>query len=74
MAARRRSTSRAPADGSARLVLTADEVASMLTVPVDTIKNLHRTGQLRGVLIGKHLRWRRSDVLAFVEALKPTTG
>lgn len=52
------------------LILTVKETAEMLRVPTDTITNLHRVGKLRGRKIGKHLRWRRTDVVAFVEALE----
>jgi excisionase family DNA binding protein len=34
------------------LVLTCQEVAALLQVPDETVKSLHRTGQLRAVMIG----------------------
>lgn len=58
-----------PETCTAPLVMTKQQVAEALTVSEDTIENLHRVGQLRGVLIGKHLRWRPADVSAFVEGL-----
>lgn len=65
-----------PAEGEwGSLVFTREQVAALLQVSEDTIANLHRTGQLRGVKIGKHLRWRPADVRAFVEGLgKNQTG
>ena len=51
------------------LVLTRKQVAERLQVPVDTVENLHRTGQLRGVKVGKHKRWRPTDVETFVQQL-----
>lgn len=53
------------------LVLTAAEAAAMLNVPPVTLVNLHRIGALRGVLVGRHLRWKPADVAAFVESLEP---
>ena len=52
-----------------QLLLTEAEVASALRVRPTTVANLHRVGELRGVLIGRHLRWRPSDVEAFVKTL-----
>lgn len=51
------------------LVLTRDQVASVLQVPPDTIENLHRTRQLCGFQIGKHLRWDPDHVRAFAKQL-----
>ena len=50
-------------------VLTRAQVATLLQVPEDTIENLHRTGQLSGLKIGKHLRWWPDNVRKFAEAL-----
>ena len=38
-------------------------------VPEDTVDNLHRTGQLPGFKVGKHLRWWPDSVRKFAEAL-----
>lgn len=48
-------------------LLTAQDLASYLDVPVKTIYTwrYHNTGP-RGFRIGKHLRFRRSDVEAWV--------
>ena len=50
-------------------VLTRAQVAALLQVPEDTVENLHRTGQLSGLKIGKHLRWWPDNVRKFAEAL-----
>jgi excisionase family DNA binding protein len=52
------------------LVLDAEAVAALLAVRADTVKNLHRIGHLPGVLIGRHLRWRRRDVEQYVDSLQ----
>ena len=52
-----------------KLVLTIEETAAVLQVPPATVKNLHATRQLTGVLVGKHLRWRPRDVEQFVQSL-----
>ena len=49
------------------LLLSSEEAANALSVSKDTIQNLHRTGQLRGVMVGKHLRWAPADLRLFVE-------
>jgi len=52
-----------------RLLLTREETAELLTVPATTIDNLHRTGQLCGVKVGKHLRWTPAVVRQYVDQL-----
>ena len=52
-----------------RLAWTAEQTANVLSVTSDVIKNLHRVGQLRGVKIGRSLRWRPEDVRKFVDNL-----
>ncbi len=59
---------------SVPLLMTKDEVATALQVPPDTVTHLHRDGQLRGVMVGKHLRWRPEDVHAFVQGLAEDRG
>lgn len=58
-----------PTPAPAPLLLDKDGVAAMLTVSADTVLNLHRVRALPGVLVGKHLRWRPADVVAYVEKL-----
>jgi len=49
-------------------LLTAAELASELAVPLCTIYAWRSAGKgPRGVRVGKHLRYRRSDVDAWLE-------
>jgi len=57
--------------GVPRLLWTDEQTAGALGVTVNTVEGLHRTGQLVGLKVGRHLRWRPSDVVAFVERLIP---
>ena len=52
----------------APLTLTKEEASAALNVPVDTLLNLTRTGQLRSVQIGKHKRWLMVDLCEYVES------
>ena len=52
-----------------QLLLTAEQVGQMLSVPPDAVKNLHRTGRLRAVKVGRYRRWRPEDVARFVKGL-----
>jgi len=45
-----------------RQLLTADEVAELLRLPVSTIYDLARTGRLPRLKIGRALRFSRSDL------------
>jgi excisionase family DNA binding protein len=45
-------------------LLTADEVAELLRLPVSTIYDLARTGRLPHMKIGRALRFSRSDLEA----------
>ncbi len=45
-------------------LLTADEVAELLRLPVSTIYDLARTGRLPHLKIGRALRFSRSDLEA----------
>ena len=54
-----------------RLLLDRDQTAELLGVGPKTIEYLHRMGQLRGVKVGKGLRWRPADAEAFVKSLEP---
>ena len=63
------SVSRSDIGSATALLLTAEGAAEALAVPESTIRNLHRTGQLPGVLVGKHLRFSPAALHAFVERL-----
>ncbi|GAA4817152.1 helix-turn-helix transcriptional regulator [Nocardioides caeni] len=51
-------------------LLTADDVAAYLRVPLHTVYRLHRENRLPGLRVtAKNLRWRRADVDAYLSAL-----
>ncbi len=54
-----------------RLLLTRDQVAEVLGVPVETVDGLHRAKLLRAVRVGKHNRWRPEAVQSYVDGLEP---
>ena len=49
------------------LTLTKEQAAAALNVPVDTLLNLTRTGQLRSIMVGKHMRWLLVDLHEYVQ-------
>ena len=53
-----------------QLLLDKNQTAAVLNVPPATIENLHRARLLRGCLVGKHLRWRPSDIHRYVDSLE----
>ena len=55
----------------AEIALTRDMVATVLNVESGTVENLHRSGALKGIKIGKELRWRPDDVRQFVQNAEP---
>ena len=48
-------------------ILTQEDVAILLCVPRHSVAWLHRTKQLRGFNVARKLRFRRADVLAFID-------
>ncbi|MCH7701520.1 MAG: helix-turn-helix domain-containing protein [Planctomycetes bacterium] len=62
-------TAKPDIDPTTPLLLTAEAAAQALSVPEATVRNLHRTGQLRGIIIGKHLRFSPVALRSFVEHL-----
>lgn len=52
------------------LMWDSETTAAALSVPRSTIENLHRTRQLEGFVVGRHLRFRPSDVRQFVDELQ----
>ncbi len=66
MAYRRRTKPRGMLGGSNRL-LSAREVAGMLGVPERTVRDKWRAWGLPAYRIGKHLRWKERDVLAWID-------
>ena len=63
------STTKPDIGSTAPLLLTPEGAAEALSVPEATVRNLHRTGQLPGVLVGKHLRFSHATLRSFVEHL-----
>ena len=57
-----------------KLVWSDEEVALLLGVTPDGVKNLHRVGLLKAVKIGRRLKWRPNDVRAFVKELAAGSG
>jgi excisionase family DNA binding protein len=52
-------------------LLTADQVAALLNgVPVSTVHAWARSGYLPSIKIGRHRRFVRDDVLAFLRGLR----
>ncbi len=49
-------------------LLTADEVAAMLSVPTRWVREHTRSGFLPHVSLGRYVRYRRTSLLAWVEA------
>lgn len=54
-------------------LLTAEEVASQLGIELDTLYRYARSGQIRGLKLGKLWRFAESDVAAFIEARRFVT-
>jgi excisionase family DNA binding protein len=56
-------------EGSSGVLLTPADVAAQLGVPVKSIYVWRTKGTApRGIRVGKHLRFRQSDVDAWIEA------
>jgi excisionase family DNA binding protein len=61
----------APTDSEAVQLMTAQDVSVLLNgVPVSTIHAWARTGFLPSVKLGKHRRFDREDVAAFLRELR----
>jgi excisionase family DNA binding protein len=53
---------------AAPMMMTADEIADCLQVSTRTIWRLKAKGDLpKSVNVGRAVRWRRSDILAWIE-------
>lgn len=48
-------------------LLTAQEVAEMLAVPLGWVREHTRAGELPHVQLGRYRRYRRAEVLAYVD-------
>ena len=53
------------------LLWTAEQTAYVLSVTPNTVRGLYRGGGLRGVMVGRYLRFRPADVRTYVDALEP---
>jgi excisionase family DNA binding protein len=49
-------------------LLTANEVATLLTVPVSWVRESTRSGAIPCIHLGRYRRYRETDVLAWLEA------
>jgi excisionase family DNA binding protein len=54
------------------LIMSDEEVATLLRCKPETVKRYVHTGQLIAVQIGKQRRFRAEDVLEFVAGRRPT--
>ena len=48
-------------------MLSARDVDEMLAIPERTVRDKWREWELPAYRIGKHLRWRERDVLAWID-------
>lgn len=55
-------------------LLTAQEVADLLSVPVGWVRDHTRANNIPHVPLGRYVRYDRGDVLAWVEACKTGGG
>lgn len=55
-------------------LLTADEVADMLAVPVGWIREHTRSGALPCLVLGRYRRYDRAEVLAWLEHCRSGGG
>ena len=53
--------------GSSNRLLTPEEVASRLKVSETTVKNKYRTWGLRPQKVGRLLRFRERDIVAYLD-------
>ncbi len=67
---RRRGRPRTGTLGGSNRMLSAREVSGILGVPERTVREKWRDWQLPAYRIGKHLRWRERDVLAWIDRQK----
>ena len=50
------------------LLLTDQQVAAMLQIPVSAVRWEHRRRRLRGISCARRLRWTRESVDEYIEA------
>ena len=66
-ATRGRARPRAGTLGGSNRMLSAREVAAILSVPERTIREKWRDWELPAYRIGKHLRWKEREVYAWID-------
>lgn len=64
---RRRTKPRTGTLGGSNRLLSARDVAELLAVPERTVRDKWRAWGLPAYRIGKHLRWKERDVLAWID-------
>lgn len=52
-------------------LLSREEVADKLAISLGTLDNLRKRGKLKAGGIGKGVKFRNSEVLAYIKSLKP---
>jgi len=55
-------------------LLTADDVAELLNMPVTWVRRATRENQVPHLKLGTYRRYRREDVLAWMESLEAGGG
>lgn len=55
-------------------ILTAEEVAGILRLRPSSVADMARRGDSPSIKIGRHRRYVRADVLAYVETLRERNG
>ena len=55
-------------------VMTAREVSEFLRIPLSTLYGLAKRGQIKGVKVGKHWRYLRSDISACLQGAGPSNS
>lgn len=55
-------------------LLTAAEVAELLSLPVSWVRGHTRTGAIPHVPLGRYVRYERAEVLAWVDSLRAGGG
>ena len=51
-------------------LLTADDIAALLSVPVSWVREHTRTGAIPHIRLGRYVRYREADVLAWVDSYR----
>jgi excisionase family DNA binding protein len=50
-------------------LLTIEQVAEFLNIPIASVRKMRSLGKFApGYKVGRHIRWRRSDILEWLES------